>query len=345
MIHSLPVFDASINCLPFISIIIPTLNEESFIEQTLNQISIQSYPQELVEVFVVDGGSSDRTCELVAKWSEKSELAIRILFNQNKMASCARNMGVRAARGEYVLFIDAHVFIPSVVLVESMVRTARDQKALVLGRAQPLTPPLLSGFQKIVAGVRSSKWGHSTKSYIYSDYEGWVSPVSVGVMYHRSIFDNAGYFDESFDAAEDVEFNFRIESNGYKAYISPEFKVLYYPRETFLGLMRQMFRYGVGRARFTKKHIKGFQGELFVPIGILISLLGFFLLSASHSTLFTFIVIVLCSYFLAVAMLFKSFTAIGHSFFAPICLLTIHVCLAIGLLVGMVERQSLKVNK
>lgn len=323
---------------PRITIIIPTLNESSFIEQTLTQLNSQTYPKHLMEVLVIDGGSIDNTCEVVHQWSEAYNFPVQVIYNPKKISSCARNIGINMAQGEYILFIDAHVFIPSHKLVENMARSAIQQKAMILGRAQPLSAPMLNDLQMTVAGVRKSKLGHSTKSFIYSDYEGWVSPISIGVMYHYSIFKEVGYFDENFDAAEDVEFNFRLEERGYAAYISPDFKILYYPRKNLSGLAKQMFRYGLGRARFTQKHIKGFQLELFVPVAILILFIIFSLLILNRDTAILSICVALTSYVIVFLTLFKSCPKAIHSLMAPVCLLVIHTGLAAGLIAGFIEK-------
>ena len=59
-------------------------------------------------------------------------------------------------------------------------------------------------------------------------------------MYVRSVFDKVGYFDEEFDACEDVDFNYRVHKAGLKALISPKLKVCYYPRSSLGGLFKQL---------------------------------------------------------------------------------------------------------
>lgn len=331
--------------LPLVSIIIPTLNEGKYISQTLQQLHDQTYPKNRMEIVVVDGGSMDSTFDIVSQWINRSVLNIKILPNTKRISSCARNIGVSVAQGEYVLFIDAHVFIPSSQLIENMVRAAHRQSALVLGRPQPLNPPALSVFQSVVANVRGSRFGHSTHSFIYSDAEGWVSPVSVGVMYHISLFDKVGCFDESFDAAEDVDFNFRLEQEGYKAYISPDFKVLYYPRKNIAGLVKQMFRYGLGRARFTNKHIGGLQFEIFFPVFALMILLviGFMAFNSyMHILCMTFCAI---GYSSLVVLLYRTFDDVKELLLAPFVLLSIYIGLALGLLAGLIECLNKKFCK
>lgn len=343
--------DENFNCqeklepLPYITIIIPALNEEQYIVNVLRQLDSQTYPFNLVEVFVIDGGSADGTRDVVAKWAEESRLAVKVLPNVKRISSAARNIGIDIAHGEYILFIDAHVFIPSDELIKNMAVAARKMNAMVLGRAQPLNPPMLNDFQKLVAGVRGSKLGHSTKSYIYSDYDGWVSPISVGVMYHRSVFEKSERFDELFDAAEDVEFNYRLELKGYKAYLNPDFKIYYYPRKSFVGLFKQMFRYGLGRARFTNKHFKGFQRELFVPVFTLILALAISCLAFNGNTQMLFIILAISGYLSLMLLFFHAFSNFKQLLLAPFVLLLIHMGLATGLLVGLVECFLIKTNK
>ncbi|PUA28566.1 MAG: hypothetical protein B0W54_19215 [Cellvibrio sp. 79] len=335
-------FSDCLESLPFITIIIPVFNEEEYIGETLDQLEKQIYPQHLMEIFLIDGGSTDKTIHVIAKWCENSGLTIKVISNVNRISSTARNIGINSAQGEYILFIDAHVFIPSNDLIRNMANSARTMNAMVLGRAQPLTPPELNDFQTIVAGVRGSLLGHSTKSYIYSDHEGWVSPVSIGVMYHHSIFENSERFDEFFDAAEDVEFNYRLESKGYKAFLSPDFKISYYPRKNLSGLFKQMFRYGLGRARFTNKHFKGFQWEIFMPVAALFSLLIVGSLAFNKDTFFAFLVLTATGYSLLIIYFLGVFFKTRHLLLSPFFLLLVHIGLACGLLAGLIEGVSIK---
>jgi len=132
-----------------------------------------------------------------------------------------------------------------------------------------------------IAIGRKSKIGHSKDSFIYSDFEGFVNPVSSGFAYDRSVFETVGYFDEGFDAAEDVEFHFRLKQAGIDAFTSPDLLIYSYPRFSLKALFRQQTRYGEGRARFVKKHTEGFTKETPIPALIFLfswlSLLFYFL--------------------------------------------------------------------
>lgn len=257
--------------LPLITVMLPVRNEARFIERTLTQIHEQSYPHDRMEVIVTDGLSTDATADIVRRFAVTHPgLAVRLISNPKGLSSAGRNLAVQNGRGDYFLLIDGHVHIPSRDLIRDMARSARQHGARVLGRPQPLSPPDISFFQRMVALARHSPLAHSQESFIYSEYEGWTSPFSIGVMYHRDVFEEIGRFDEGFDAAEDLEYNYRIERQGIQCFTSPRFAVHYYPRDSFSGLCRQMRRYGYGRAAFVIKHPERIRVETLVPAGFVV---------------------------------------------------------------------------
>ena len=323
--------------LPTISIVLPTLNEESFILNTLSALIAQDYPAALIQILVIDGGSMDATVEGIQDCMVKFPGRIQLFHNPDRLASSARNIGIANSTGDFVLFMDAHVHITNFDVVRQMVTCAVINGALVLGRSQPLDPPGISRVQFSIAAVRSSLLGHSIESHIYREHEGWVSPFSIAVMYHRSIFERFGMFDESFDAAEDLEYNYRLEQAGIKAYISPRFTVRYYPRRDLRGLFQQMARYGVGRFMLVRKHPERVRLEFALPCLITLSLVVLPIVLMLVSQLFFLALSVLIALVLLIILLaFPVATRGGFAsiMLTPVCFGVIHAGLAFGLLQG-----------
>lgn len=240
---------------PEISIIVPVRNEAARIGDLLDQLLRQTYPSERYEIIVVDGRSTDATCEVVRARAMQSNVSIRVVDNSGIRSSAGRNAGVAVATGEIVLFIDGHCEIPSRDLLADTVRIMESTGASCLCRPQPLVAFHPKGIGKIVAEVRASSLGHGRDSLIYDMvHTGFVHPASSGATYRREIFDRIGNYDENFDACEDVEFNTRVAALGYQAYTDPRLAVYYEPRGSFTGLFQQMMRYGVGRVRLARKH-------------------------------------------------------------------------------------------
>jgi succinoglycan biosynthesis protein ExoA len=256
----------------YLTIIIPVRNEERFIGETLHALANQDYPKDRFELIVVDGRSTDNTRAEVDKFINlHHDINIRLLDNPGRLSSRARNIGIKAARGQLIGVVDGHVYIPNGHLFKNMERLKEKNSALCLARPAPLdVPGLEQGIPFWIAVARKSWLGHSRNSYIYSNFEGFVDPMSSGFAYDRSVFQKVGYFDESFDAAEDVEFHFRLKRAGIMAYTSPDLLICSYPRESLSSLFHQQVRYGVGRARLVKKHVGGLTIETPIPALIFI---------------------------------------------------------------------------
>ena len=255
----------------YLSIIIPVRNEEKFISDTLRMLINQDYPKERFELLVVDGMSTDSTRSVVETFIQKHpDIDIYLLDNPGCLSSRARNIGVQEAKGQLIGVIDGHVYIPNNQLFTNMERLIKENRALCLARPAPLdVPGLTDGKAYWIAVARKTWLGHSRNSFIYSDFEGFVNPMSSGFAYDKRVFNMVGYFDESFDAAEDVEFHYRLKKAGILAFTSPDFLIYSYPRESFTALFRQQVRYGEGRAKFVIKHPEGFTKETLIPAGIL----------------------------------------------------------------------------
>lgn len=265
-----------------ITIVMPVRNEARFIGDTLTQLVTQDYPANRYEIIVADGMSDDGTRRIVADFAREHKM-VKLMDNPGCLSSAGRNIGFKNGRGDIFLVVDGHCHMPDNQLFNNIANAFERSSADCLGRPQPLNPPGLSSFQKAVALARNSRIGHSGNSLIYSDYEGFASPVSNGAVYKSRVFAAIGYVDENFDACEDVEFNYRVGKAGLKSYTSPSLTIKYYPRENLKSLLRQMIRYGRGRCKFIKKHPETFNIDMMVTPLFVSGL--FLLLSSCFSAL------------------------------------------------------------
>lgn len=333
---------------PFITVVVPVRNEASFITKTLGQLVSQEYPQDRYEIIVADGMSDDGTRDLVLTMAAQHP-QIRLLDNLKRLSGAGRNVGFQNGRGDYFLVIDGHCFIPGKHLLQSVADCFRESGADCLGRPQPLDPPGLTPFQQAVALVRASRLGHGGDSLIYGDYEGYASPVSNGAAYSREVFDRVGYVDESFDAAEDVEFNYRIEKADLRSFTSPRLTVRYYPRSTLPSLFRQMIRYGRGRYRFLMKHREALTVNQLIPSAFVIGLLVVSGLGVAAAAGSSFVMNLL---FLAAGLLYALYAMIilwessrlaarvnGTFSYLPLIFAAVHVGIGSGFLLESVVKH------
>lgn len=101
-----------------ISIIIPTLNEENYIETLLKSLERQTYLN--FEIIIVDGSSDDGTVSKANKYSEKFD--IKILTGNEKNVSKQKNIGAKSAKGDILFFLDADIIIPRMNFLEIVAR-------------------------------------------------------------------------------------------------------------------------------------------------------------------------------------------------------------------------------
>lgn len=349
---SVPDFTASAPA--FITIVMPVRNEERFIADTIGQLLSQDYPTDRFEIIVADGMSDDATRAIVTEIA-KNHPQVRLLDNPGRRSSAGRNVGFKNGRGDIFLVVDGHCYIPDTQLLNNTVACFEKSGADCLGRPQPLDPPGLTAFQKAVALARASKLGHGGDSLIFGQYEGFASPVSNGATYRKEVLDKVGYVDETFDACEDVEFNYRVAQAGCTCYTSPGLTVRYYPRENLRGLMRQMLRYGMGRRRFTRKHPKALTLNQLIPAGFVIGLIllavsglwtlvfgPFFPVSSLLSQVFSLLSLVYLLYLLIIlaeSIRIAAKNGLHYFRWLPCIIFTVHFGLGWGFVRQVVRRK------
>jgi glycosyltransferase involved in cell wall biosynthesis len=182
-----------------VSVVITAYNAANWIEETLNSILAQTYP--VLEVIVVDDGSTDKTAKKVLSYGGN----IKYIYQDNSGQPSARNHGIRSARGEYIAFVDA----------DDYWHPQKIEKQVNLIR--------FGGADWVVC---DSEWINENKERVefpvLSIQEGFVLEkllmgnfiISATPMIRRDVFDCVGYFNEDPEAriGEDWDMWLRIAS-------------------------------------------------------------------------------------------------------------------------------------
>ena len=260
--------------LPFISIVLPVRNERAMLPRLIDQMLMQNYPADRFEILVVDGRSTDGTADLVRRrYSSGKRVKIRVLDNPKMRSSAGRNIGIRAARGGVIVFVDGHCSLPSNNLLEDTAAILQQTGAGCLCRPQPLLAPADTKTGEAIAQARASWLGRDRNSLIYdTQITGFVDPAATGSVYLREVFNRVGLYDENFDGCEDIEFNTRVSKAGIRAYTDPRLAVHYQPRKNVRDLFGQMVRHGRGRLRLARKHPDTFSKSQLIPLAVLLTL-------------------------------------------------------------------------
>src|SRR5437867_2966420 len=96
---------------PLVSIILPCRDEERYIAACLDSILATAYPLERLEILIVDGMSEDGTRGILERYASQCR-AIRLLENRGRITPVGLNTAIRAAAGEIIVRMDAHVVYP-----------------------------------------------------------------------------------------------------------------------------------------------------------------------------------------------------------------------------------------
>lgn len=235
--------------LPRVSVLVPMRNEEGFIETCLASICAQDYPEELLEIVVLDGESTDGSCALVLAMSEHDP-RIRLLNNPGRLQARAMNIGIEAATGEIIVRADAHALYGTnyvSICVGHLVAGAADN---VGGKQVGVGD---SAFSRAVAAALNSSLGAGNADYRVATEPCYTDTVWLGSWYKKKLQELGG-FNEAMPPNEDYELNCRLRASGGRILLDPSLPSTYFPRSSPFLLWRQYWRYGVGKVRMLQLH-------------------------------------------------------------------------------------------
>ena len=110
---------------PKISVIIPVYNVEKWLNKCVDSILAQSY--ENFEVILVNDGSTDKSGDICDKYL-KEDNRVKVFDILNSGQSVARNIGLKEAKGDYILFIDSDDYISDKVIIEKFINILDSNK-------------------------------------------------------------------------------------------------------------------------------------------------------------------------------------------------------------------------
>jgi GT2 family glycosyltransferase len=223
---------------PFVSVVVCSYNGARTIRETLEGLSRLDYPH--FEVIVVNDGSTDATPVIAAEYD------VRLISGPNRGLSHARNLGLRAARGDIVAYIDDDAWPDPRWLTYLTAVFATTPHSAVGG---PNIPPPEDG--ELGACVANAPGGPI--HVLLSDTEAEHIP-GCNMAFRRSALESIGGFDEQFrKAGDDVDVCWRLREQGLTIGFSPA-AVVWHHRRTSLGAyFRQQRGYGEAEAMLERK--------------------------------------------------------------------------------------------
>lgn len=276
-----------------VSVVMPLYNEEKYIENCIESLLLQDYPQDDMEWIFVDGGSTDRTVEILKAYEEKYPHLIRVYNNPHKTVPYAMNIGIDKAIGKYIVRLDAHADYAKDYIRKCVYYLDTTDADNVGGVIETKS----KGFTgNAIAMMLSSKFGVGNSQFRTNGSSGYVDTVPFGA-FRKEVFEKWGGYDERLTRNQDNEMNARIRRNGGKIYLASDIQLSYYCRDSIHGIADMAVKNGMWNI-ITMKLCPGSMGiRHFVPLAFLLSLLVLIPMSFVHPLFLWTLVIELVLYF------------------------------------------------
>ncbi|MEW5981248.1 MAG: glycosyltransferase [Acidobacteriota bacterium] len=232
---------------PLVSVVLPTLNRADTLQHVLPTITGQDCRPGSVEILVCDGGSTDETADIVAEIDAPN---VRLLADAGASRAAARNTGIRAAQGTFVLFTDADILADPGLLRAHMAAHARHPGSAIVGREIQVSS--LNDVSSVRGGLRRLHSLHPSWRRRLS----WMFFLTGNASVRRSDLLRVGLFDESFAAYghEDLELGYRLQQAGVRIrYDAAAVNYHWHPVD-HVERLRKMESAGAATVRMFRKH-------------------------------------------------------------------------------------------
>lgn len=232
--------------------VIPTLNEERHIETCIRSLMHGDARLREIPLTVADGGSSDRTVEIVRGLMAEFP-NLRVLHNPKRLQSAALNLAADRHADEstrYLIRCDAHSIYPRNFILDVADSLESTKAASVV---VPMDAIGQTCFEKANAWIVDTPLGSGG-----SAHRGGRKSTYVDHGHHAGfdidVFRMVGGYDETFSHNEDAEYDQRVVQADGRIFLNADIRIQYIPRGSVRALARQYFNYGKGRARTVRKH-------------------------------------------------------------------------------------------
>ena len=288
---------------PYVSIIIPAYNEEKVIGKTINSVLKLDYPKDKYEIIVVDDGSTDKTFKVAKRFTRIKKPKVKVFKKPNGGVASAKNYGIKKAKGEIIVTLDADSFASEKAL-KKMVGYFDDKRVMAVTASLNVynTKSFLEKLQwaEYMTGIFLRK--------VFANVDAVHVIPGPFSAFRKEFFERYGGFDEN-NVTEDTEIAMRIQSKGYKIENSITASIYTVVPNRFVDLLKQRIRWYYGFVKNSLKYKRLLSPRKYGDLGLLI------LPSAFLSVLFAIVssLIFFRSLFQGIAASIKRFQTVGYA--------------------------------
>jgi len=233
---------------PAISVILPVLNEEPHLAESVMAILAQDYAG-IFEVILALGPSRDRTNKVAEELAARDS-RVKLVVNPSGKTAAGLNLAIAASMSPVIVRVDGHAKIPNNYL-SLAIAILQETGAVNVGGV--MAAEGVTKFEIAVSRAMRSALGVGASRFHTGGKAGEVDTVYLGA-FRREAINAIGGFDERYTRAQDWELNHRLRKNGGKIYFDPRLQVTYRPRPNLNKLAKQYFQYGRWRRVVSRSH-------------------------------------------------------------------------------------------
>lgn len=241
-----------------VTVVIPALNEEHFIVDCLDSVIAQDYA--VLQILVVDGGSNDRTVDVVEQ-RMADDSRIELLRNDRPNIPSSLNLALQEARGTWLVRVDAHSTIGPDYVRTAVDRLREDLWGGVGGRKDGVGR---TSAGRAIAVAMGSRFGVGNSTYHHGTTAQEVDHLPFGA-YPVDVVRSVNGWDEALVANEDFEFDYRLRKAGLRLLFDPAMVIRWHCRQSIGDLFRQYQRYGRGKLDVVRLHPESMSVRHVIP--------------------------------------------------------------------------------
>ncbi len=256
---------------PFVSIIIPVKNFERTLEKTFEYLLNVEYPRDSWEWVIADGGSTDKTIEIIQSWQKQYPFIKLVQIPNCPSPGFARNKALEVVKGDFLFFTDADCAPSKNWISEMLKHFMRDPLIAAVGGevyTLKVDPNNLveAWCQHFRFNMVSPRYGFIKEGY-YPDFPKEPGPSDIGghkayffgtcnVAYRRSAMRGISARFWERPTGEDMDLSYQHRSKGWKFYFAPLAKVDHMHRADLRSLRKVRVTYGQAHLPLIDKYVR-----------------------------------------------------------------------------------------
>ena len=239
---------------PYITVIIPVRNRPGEIATCLQSLSRLDYPQDKIEVIVIDDASDDNTPDVV------STFPVHLIpLKKRRQASFCRNLAAQRAQGEILAFLDSDCIADLLWLRELIPAFCDPSNGAVGGMVDSYyNKKALDSYEQVKSSLNMGSWFKSSR-----EENRFFYLPSCNLLVRRSLFLQLKGFKEDMHVGEDVDFCWRLQDQGHRVEYRPVGTVYHRHRNTIRQFCARRFDYGTSEPLLQKYHTQRIKQFLF----------------------------------------------------------------------------------